>query len=54
MAFEQVVSDEVAQAYRLRVPGGWIYYIRPQYREPCAVFVPDPDAGRARHAGGPL
>jgi hypothetical protein len=27
---------------RLPVEGGHIYYILPEHREPCAVFVPVP------------
>ena len=30
------------RATRIGVPGGWIYYIEPSHREPCAVFVPEP------------
>lgn len=27
---------------RLTVPGGWVYYLEPSHREPCALFVPHP------------
>lgn len=44
--FEQLTSSsgEPCQTYRMAVPGGWVYYLRESYREPCAVYVPDPKA----------
>lgn len=40
-AWEKVESGH-PQTTRLAVPGGWVYYLEPMYREPAAVFVPEP------------
>lgn len=38
--WEHIIVKAAPQVKRLEVPGGWIYYITPDFREPQAVFVP--------------
>lgn len=42
-------GTSVPDVWRVVVPGGWIYYLKPYHAEPCAVFVPKPLVENVRY-----
>lgn len=41
------VEPAYPTTFRMPVPGGWIYYVQPDHREPVGMFVPEPPEVRA-------